>query len=88
VSDWKSQIPIPELPDARRERFREEYGLDRESASKLTSTKAVADFFEDVAEQFDPELAATWVADNLLGELNYGRCRLRTWRTASTSSNA
>jgi len=71
VSDWKSQIPIPELPDARRERFREEYGLDRESASKLTSTKAVADFFEDVAEQFDPELAATWVADNLLGELNY-----------------
>jgi len=41
-----------------------------------------------VAEQFDPELAATWVADNLLGELNYRRCRLRTWRTASTSSNA
>ena len=71
VSDWKSQIPIPELPDARRERFREEYGLDRESASKLTSTKAVADFFEDVAESFDPDLAATWVADNLLGELNY-----------------
>ena len=71
VSDWKESIPIPELPDARRERFREAYGLDRESASKLTSTKAVADFFEDVAESFDPELAATWVADNLLGELNY-----------------
>ncbi|PAU85171.1 Asp-tRNA(Asn)/Glu-tRNA(Gln) amidotransferase GatCAB subunit B [Halorubrum salipaludis] len=71
VSDWKESIPIPELPDARRERFREEYGLDRESASKLTSTKAVADFFEDVAESFDPDLAATWVADNLLGELNY-----------------
>jgi aspartyl-tRNA(Asn)/glutamyl-tRNA(Gln) amidotransferase subunit B len=31
----------------------------------------VADFYEDVAEQFDPDLAATWVADNLLGELNY-----------------
>ena len=71
VSDWKDRIPIPELPDARRERFREEYGLDRESASKLTSTKAVADFFEDVVAEFDPDLAATWVADNLLGELNY-----------------
>ncbi|PSQ57715.1 Asp-tRNA(Asn)/Glu-tRNA(Gln) amidotransferase GatCAB subunit B [Halobacteriales archaeon SW_8_68_21] len=71
VSDWKARIAIPELPDARRERFREEYGLDRESASKLTSTKAVADFFEDVASEFDPDLAATWVADNLLGELNY-----------------
>ncbi len=71
VADWKDEIAIPELPDARRERFREEYGLDAESASKLTSTKAVADFYEEVAETFDPDLAATWVADNLLGELNY-----------------
>ncbi|XVH30592.1 Asp-tRNA(Asn)/Glu-tRNA(Gln) amidotransferase subunit GatB [Haloferacaceae archaeon DSL9] len=71
VAHWKEEIPIPELPDARRERFREDYGLDAESASKLTSTKAVADFFEEVAEAFDPDLAATWVADNLLGELNY-----------------
>jgi len=71
VSDWKEKIPIPELPDARRERFREEYGLSEEAASKLTSTKQVADFFEDVAGEYDPDLAATWVADNLLGELNY-----------------
>ena len=71
VAHWKEEITIPELPDARRERFREEYGLDAESASKLTSRKAVADFYETVASEFDPELAATWVADNLLGELNY-----------------
>ena len=71
VAGWRDRIPIPELPDARRERFREEYGLDAESASKLTSTKEVADFFEDVAGEFDPDLAATWVADNLLGELHY-----------------
>ncbi|WP_459191743.1 Asp-tRNA(Asn)/Glu-tRNA(Gln) amidotransferase subunit GatB [Halosimplex sp. J119] len=71
VSDWKERIDIPELPDARRGRFREEYGLNEEAADKLTSTKEVADFFEDVAEQFDPDLAATWVADELLGELNY-----------------
>jgi aspartyl-tRNA(Asn)/glutamyl-tRNA(Gln) amidotransferase subunit B len=71
VADWKERVPIPELPDARRERFREEYGLDAESAAKLTSTKEVADFFEDVADRFDADLAATWVADDLLGELNY-----------------
>ena len=71
VADWKQKIEIPELPDARRERFVTEYGLDSEAAAKLTSTKAVADFFEAVAEQFDPAVAATWVADNLLGELNY-----------------
>ncbi len=71
VADWKEQIEIPELPDARRERFREEYGLDSESAAKLTSTKQVADFYERIAGSFDPDTAATWVADNLLGELNY-----------------
>jgi len=71
VKDWKEDIAIPELPDARRDRFREAYGLSREAADKLTTTKQVADFFEDVASEFDAELAATWVADNLLGELNY-----------------
>ncbi|MFB6134604.1 MAG: Asp-tRNA(Asn)/Glu-tRNA(Gln) amidotransferase subunit GatB [Halanaeroarchaeum sp.] len=71
VADWKETIDIPELPDARRERFREEYGLNEEAADKLTSTKQVADFFEDVADRFDAELAASWVADDLLGELNY-----------------
>ena len=71
VSHWRDELAIPELPDARRERFREEYGLNAEAADKLTSTKQVADFYEDVAAEFDPDLAATWVADNLLGELNY-----------------
>ena len=71
VADWKRRLDIPELPDARRERFREEYGLDAETASKLTSRKAVADLYEEIASDFDPALAATWVADNLLGELNY-----------------
>ncbi len=71
VSHWKAEIPIPELPRARRERFQGEYGLSEEAASKLTSTKQVADFYEDVAGAFDPDLAAAWVADELLGELNY-----------------
>ncbi|WP_435147939.1 Asp-tRNA(Asn)/Glu-tRNA(Gln) amidotransferase subunit GatB [Halobaculum sp. P14] len=71
VAHWKEEIAIPELPDARRARFRDEYGLDEEAAAKLTSRKQVADFFEAVAAEFDPSVAATWVADNLLGELHY-----------------
>ena len=71
VSHWKDEIAIPELPRARRNRFQDEFGLDAEAASKLTSTKQVADFYEDLASEFDPDLAATWVADELLGELNY-----------------
>ncbi|WP_136687107.1 Asp-tRNA(Asn)/Glu-tRNA(Gln) amidotransferase subunit GatB [Halorhabdus amylolytica] len=71
VSHWKEELSIPELPDARRERFGDEYGLNEEAASKLTTTKQVADFYEDLAAEFDPDLVATWVADELLGELNY-----------------
>jgi aspartyl-tRNA(Asn)/glutamyl-tRNA(Gln) amidotransferase subunit B len=71
VADWKQRLEIPELPDARRERFREAYGLAEEAADKLTSTKQVADFYEQLAATFDPDLAATWVADELLGELHY-----------------
>ncbi len=71
VRERASTVEIPELPRARRQRFQTEYGLNAEAASKLTSSRAVADFFEAVAAQYDPDLAATWVADNLLGELNY-----------------
>ena len=71
VSGWIEEIEIPELPDARRERFQTEYGLGVEAASKLTSTKQVADFYEQLAREYDADLVATWVADNLLGELNY-----------------
>ena len=71
VADWRERIAIPELPEARRDRFRTEYGLSAEAASKLTSTKQVADFFEDIADEFDPDVAARWVADEILGELNY-----------------
>ncbi len=67
----RDRVEIPELPDARRERFAAEYDLTAETAAKLTSTKQVADFFERVADRFDPDLAATWVADELLGELHY-----------------
>jgi aspartyl-tRNA(Asn)/glutamyl-tRNA(Gln) amidotransferase subunit B len=71
VADWKDRLEIPELPDARRERFRAEYGLGAEVAEKLTASKQVADFFESLAAEFDADLAATWVGDELLGELNY-----------------
>jgi aspartyl-tRNA(Asn)/glutamyl-tRNA(Gln) amidotransferase subunit B len=71
VADWADEIEIPELPDARRERFGEEYDLSPSAARKLTSTRAVADFYERVADRFDPSVAASWVADTLLGELNY-----------------
>lgn len=78
VAGWREEIDIPELPDARRERFKDEYALSGEEASKLTTTKGTADFFEEVASEFDAEQAAAWVADTLLGELNYRGLSIRS----------
>tara|TARA_A100001037_G_scaffold304027_1_gene339595 strand:+ start:4962 stop:6476 length:1515 start_codon:yes stop_codon:yes gene_type:complete len=69
--EYIKNIDIPELPEAKRNRFYEEYMLTEEVAAKLTSTKDVSEFYELVVEEFDPDFAARWVADIILGELNY-----------------
>ncbi len=73
VADWAPGIKatLPELPDARRERFISQYGITDDHAKSLTSEKLVADFYEQVAADVDPKLAAVWIADVLKGELNY-----------------
>jgi aspartyl-tRNA(Asn)/glutamyl-tRNA(Gln) amidotransferase subunit B len=70
VSSWVETIELPELPDARRERFMAQYGCSLEHAKTLTGGIKLAEFFEEVAK-VDPTLASTWTADTLLGELNY-----------------
>lgn len=70
VSNWVDGIKLPELPDARRERFMEQYGCSLEHARTLTGGLKLAEFYEGVAKT-DAGLAATWTADYLLGELNY-----------------
>ena len=62
---------LPELPDAKRARFKEQYGISDYFAKVLTSELQMADYFERVAEEIEPSLAATWIADILRGELNY-----------------
>ncbi len=62
---------LPELPDARRQRFVKQYGMTDEHAKALTSELKLAIFYEDVARKTDPKLAAVWISDVLKGELNY-----------------
>ncbi|MEI6293510.1 MAG: Asp-tRNA(Asn)/Glu-tRNA(Gln) amidotransferase subunit GatB [Methanomicrobiales archaeon] len=71
VSSWVERIELPELPDARRARFIAQYGCSPNHARTLTGDLKLADFYEKVAPKTDPVLSATWVADTLLGELNY-----------------
>ncbi|MDX8550305.1 Asp-tRNA(Asn)/Glu-tRNA(Gln) amidotransferase subunit GatB [Methanospirillum sp. J.3.6.1-F.2.7.3] len=70
VASWVDTIELPELPDARRERFIAQYKVSPEHAKTLTGGLKLAEFYEAVASE-DPALAATWTADYLLGELNY-----------------
>jgi len=62
---------LPELPDAKRERFTSQYGMADMHAKALTSDIKVANFYEHVALKVDPGAAAVWIADVLKGELNY-----------------
>lgn len=62
---------LPELPDARRMRFINEYKLSEYDAGVLVATREMADYFETVAKQTgDAKLAANWVSQDLLGLLN------------------
>jgi len=71
VREWCDAIVLPELPAARRSRFGQAYGVSSGHARTLCGDLKLADFFEEVAVCGDPVLAATWVADTLLGELYY-----------------
>lgn len=62
---------LPELPGARCQRFVTQYGLSEYDADVLTSSRSMADFFEEVARLCgDAKLSANWVTADLLGLLN------------------
>jgi aspartyl-tRNA(Asn)/glutamyl-tRNA(Gln) amidotransferase subunit B len=63
---------LPELPDARRRRFEDEFGLSADLAGQLTAGRALADYFETTvgAARCDTKLAANWITGELAAHLN------------------
>jgi aspartyl-tRNA(Asn)/glutamyl-tRNA(Gln) amidotransferase subunit B len=63
---------MPELPDARRERFVREYRLPAYDAGVLTASRAAADYFEALvkASGAEPKLCANWQMGELAAALN------------------
>ncbi|WP_041604523.1 Asp-tRNA(Asn)/Glu-tRNA(Gln) amidotransferase subunit GatB [Thioflavicoccus mobilis] len=62
---------LPELPDVRRERFQQDYGLSQYDAGLLTANRELADHFEAVAARCgDAKLAANWINGELAAALN------------------
>ncbi len=62
---------LPELPDAMRARFRANYGLADYDANLLTTSRALATYFEGVATACgDARLAANWIGGEVSAALN------------------
>lgn len=72
--DFIAQIraTLPELPDEKKLRFINHYGLGAYDAGVLVAERSRADYYERVAKGRDPKMAANWLITELLGALNRG----------------
>ncbi len=81
---WVEEIKssLPELPDQRKARYVEEYGIPEYDASVLTATKELADYFERcLAGYSNAKAASNWIMGDLTRLLNAGdmdipQCRI------------
>jgi aspartyl-tRNA(Asn)/glutamyl-tRNA(Gln) amidotransferase subunit B len=65
------EATIPELPDARRERFVREYGLPEYDADMLTQSRALAAYYEEAAKlSGQPKIVSNWIMGELMRLLN------------------
>ena len=61
---------LPELPDQKKKRFMDDYGLSSYEAGVLTQTRDLAFFYEEVVENInDPRLVSNWVMGDVLRRL-------------------
>jgi len=69
---WVDELKaaLPELPEAKRVRLEQEYGVSRYESSVLCVEQAVADFYETVARGADSRLAANWMLGDFFAALN------------------
>ncbi|MEE8212321.1 MAG: Asp-tRNA(Asn)/Glu-tRNA(Gln) amidotransferase subunit GatB [Acidiferrobacterales bacterium] len=78
---------LPELPDAKRDRFMSQYGLNAYDAGVLTTAREMADYYEEVvsASGADPKLVANWVTGELSGYLNKDNREIADSAVSSTA---
>lgn len=62
---------MPELPDARKERYMKEFGLSSEDAVFMTNDKATADYFEAAVDAgADPKACVNWLMGEFASQLS------------------
>jgi len=73
---WRGEVrrTLPELPEAKRERFASSYGITPYDAEVLTTSRTLADYFEAVVAAGAPgKSSANWILTELLGRLSDAR---------------
>ena len=78
---------MPELPDAKQQRFISEYGVKPDDASVLTASRALADYFEaaTAASKAAAQIVANWVMGDLSGALNRDSLDIAASRVTATA---
>jgi aspartyl-tRNA(Asn)/glutamyl-tRNA(Gln) amidotransferase subunit B len=76
---------LPELPDAKKQRFMADFGLSAYDAGVLVADRQVADYFEEVTtHNADPKLACNWVSGELMRLMNENKQGIRELSIAPT----
>ena len=69
---------LPELPDVKKRRFMELFGLSTYDAEVLVADKKVAEYFEEVvAANADPKLVCNWISGELMRLMNENKVDIR-----------
>ena len=79
-ADFVEQIrsQLPELPEAKKQRFMESFGLSTYDAEVLVADKQVAEYFEEVvAAKADPKLVCNWIIGDLMRIMNENKVDIR-----------
>lgn len=69
---WLKELEesLPELPDERLNRFTEQYGLPRNDALTLTSSRELADYFEQCVDSYNkPREISNWILTEVLRQI-------------------
>ena len=61
---------LPELPQAKKDRFIEQYKISNYDASVITADDDIAVYFEKLTKKHDPKLCVTWLTVELFGRMN------------------
>ena len=77
---------VPELPDARFNRFVTKLNLSEYDARQLINQKAVADYYEEVLKEYnDPKITANWILGDVYSYLNKNNLTIKDFKLSTSN---